>query len=279
MNFNTLESVSVAGNREVINQDYVCNFNEGALILDGASPLTPEANYQTHEFVKDFTEIFVRSQDIDTQCFTVLIERALDTLFTKVALNTPNTSPSASALITRMNHTKNELELVQVGDCKAYFFNTSDHQPPSPVFAKSKIEQLDDIALDAQSAYIEMGFSANQARTLIDSLLKNHRGLMNSEQGYASLTLASSCTNFIEYKSILLNPDNTYRLLLATDGFYKGFEDYEKNTLMSIMNQSISLKEVLNRYRDIESKDHSLEAYPRFKRHDDASAVLIEIHS
>ena len=279
MNFNILDFVSMISNQGAFNQDYIRTFYNGALILDGASPLAPEANYKTHQFVKDFTEIFIRSRDIDTRCLKALIEEALETLSKQIELKNPNKSPSASALITRMNHTKNELELVQVGDCKAYLFNTNNHELPSPVFAKSKIEQLDDIALNSQAAYIEMGFSANQARTLINSLLKNHRGLMNSEQGYASLTLASSCTNLIEYQSILLNSDNTYRLLLATDGFYKGFEDYERNTLMSIMNQSISLEDALNRYRNIESKDYNLEAYPRFKTHDDASAVLIEIHS
>lgn len=284
MQLKVLESISVAGSQETVNQDYVCHFEQGVLVLDGASPLIPEKDYKTHTFVKDFSDCFIHlyglsSQNLNNQSLRKLIQETLSHLSKQVPIISSDSAPSASGIIMCKNHNSNELELVQIGDCKGYLYNNSDNKVLSPIFAKTSIEYLDEIALNAQSAYIELGYSATEARALINALLVNHRSLMNSKKGYASLTLVSSCANLIRYKSIPLKPNNTYKLLLTTDGFYKGFEDYAPHTLKSILDQSISLKDALNCYRSIESIDDNLKTYPRFKVHDDASAILIEIHA
>ena len=271
----TVESISLAGSVDKENQDYVSTYRNGAILLDGASPLKSDSNYPTHTFVKDFIEAFIKIESQDNLDINEVLLKVIEKLRLTSGLSNLNDSPSASAVIIRLIN-NSILECIQVGDCKAFIYD-SESNSPTEVFPKNKIEFLDKIALDAQTAYLKLGFNMIEARENINNLLLNHRNLMNSDKGYSSLSLSTYNKNLISYRSIKLNSDLKYKVLLASDGFYSGCEDYCPETMLEILNESLSLKSAAIKYRAIEEKDKELMKYPRFKLHDDSTAILLEI--
>lgn len=274
MKITTIESISIAGSASQENQDYVSSFSNGAILLDGASPLKKDSEYPTHKFVQDFVDTFIKFEDDGHDSIEDALKSTLNHLKATSGLSDLSKSPSASAVIVRINN--NTLECIQIGDCKVFIYG-SEFKLPTAVFPPSRIEFLDEIALNAQSAYLDLGFNTIEARESINSLLLNHRQLMNKDNGYASLTLASYNSKHISYKSIELDAKLKYKVLLASDGFYSGFEKYSPNSIVQVFNEKTTLLTAAREYRAIEDNDKELVQYPRFKLHDDSTALLLEI--
>lgn len=274
MKITTIESISIAGSASQENQDYVSSFSNGAILLDGASPLKKDSEYPTHKFVQDFVDTFIKFEDDGHDSIEDALKSTLNHLKATSGLSDLSKSPSASAVIVRINN--NTLECIQIGDCKVFIYG-SEFKLPTAVFPPSRIEFLDEIALNAQSAYLDLGFNTIEARESINSLLLNHRQLMNKDNGYASLTLASYNSKHISYKSIELDSKLKYKVLLASDGFYSGFEKYSPNSIVQVFNEKTTLLTAAREYRAIEDNDKELVQYPRFKLHDDSTALLLEI--
>ncbi len=277
MSLHVLDSISEPAHPGSINQDYFRAFKNGVILLDGASPLQKDSPFPTHDFVQEFTDafsIFAAESDTDTK---TLIQKTIDSLVKSSGMNDLSQSPSASAIIMRFNGKTNKLEFVQIGDCKSYIMSKWGLEEATPVFKENRVYHFDQIALNVQMSYMKLGFNAQEARRLINPLLISHRSMLNLPKGYASLSLSSSCNNYISCHEYVLKSNTVYKVMLASDGFYSGFEDYEPGTLPKIMDGMISLKNALEKYRKIERRDSELIKHPRFKVHDDASCVLIEI--
>ncbi len=263
-----LDSISVSGYLESVNQDYISVQKNCILSLDGATPLQNSELYPVAQFVSDFTTQFIHDLPSNKDIVSLIVDVCNKLMVQK---NIPETSfPSASAII--LTHTDNKLILTQVGDCKAY---TSSRDV---LFPTTKIERLDKIALQMLSEYQNLGFTFNESKKLIQPTLQLHRELKNKKNGYPTLSAGiENAKHLILQQEIKLNKNEELFLLLCSDGFYMGFEAYLPKTLNKIFSKELDLKTALSKYREIEKQDKYCTQFPRFKQSDDASAVLIKV--
>jgi hypothetical protein len=68
-------------------------------------------------------------------------------------------------------------------------------------------------------------------------------------------------------------------VLLATDGFYALVEDYQRygDRELIATAQAIGLQALARELRHIEDDDPNGERYPRMKKSDDATALLVRV--
>ncbi len=270
-NINIIDSVSMPGNSKITNQDYIAFNDQCLLLLDGATPLQDKQLYPVAQFVSDFSEIFLKKINNEDEVLSLVTDTCQKLTAAK---SIPIEGfPSASAIILTVYNQK--LKLTQVGDCKAYIF---DGNSIKTAFPTTRIEQLDLIALNMMKGYQNLGFSVEKSKEMVKSTLLTHRKLKNAKEGYPSLSVGlSSALDLINQVQIDLSKNNQYKILLASDGFYNGFENYQPETLELIFSRKLSLKDALSGYREIEALDSSLTKFPRFKPSDDATAVLLAL--
>lgn len=267
-----IDSVSMSGNSKFANQDYT-EYNENCvLLLDGATPLQDKQLYPVEQFVRDFSEIFFKNFNNEFDVFSLIAETCQRLAAAK---NIPRDSfPSASSIILTINNQK--LIITQIGDCKAYIY---DGESIEAAFSVTRVEKLDSIALKMIESYQKLGFSVEESKEMVKPTLLNHRNLKNAKKGYPSLSAGlSNALSLISQVQIDLSRNKPYKILLASDGFYNGFERYRPETLGLIFSGKLSLRDALSRYREIEAVDNSLTKFPRFKPSDDATAILLAFY-
>jgi hypothetical protein len=105
----------------------------------------------------------------------------------------------------------------------------------------------------------------------------DNRSKRNAMQGYEVFDIEHSCKCSFERKILLRQEVKS--LLLMTDGFYRcvdTFKIYSDKTLFQITSQK-KLSEIKQEIRTLEENDSQCELYPRFKKHDDATAISLKI--
>lgn len=266
-----IDSISMPGNSKITNQDYI-DFNaQCVLLLDGATPLEDKQLYPVEQFVRNFSEIFFNKFNNEDEVLSLVTETCQKLTAAK-SIPIEN-FPSASSIILTVYNRK--LKLTQVGDCKAYIY---DGNSIKVAFPTTRIEQLDLIALNMMEGYQNLGFSVEKSKEMVKPTLLAHRKLKNAKEGYPSLSVGlSNALDLINQVQIDLSNNHQYKILLASDGFYNGFESYQPETLELIFSRELSLKDALSGYREIEALDSGLTNFPRFKPSDDATAVLLAL--
>ncbi|UDF02863.1 protein phosphatase 2C domain-containing protein [Asticcacaulis sp. AND118] len=186
----------------------------------------------------------------------------------------PWAMPSAGAAMVRRDG--DELELGVLGDVKVWLIAANG--AVTALSGGEVLEALDAAALEQLVALrAEQGpIGLKAARLQLDPLLRENRAKMNTEGGYWVLSLDDACLDGMEVTRV---PAAQARyVLMATDGFYDLWGAYGV-PFTEVFEGLISGRgEALTQaLRDIERADPEGLRYPRFKPHDDASWVLIEI--
>jgi Protein phosphatase 2C len=145
-------------------------------------------------------------------------------------------------------------------------------------FGESAVRVLDGQALQSLQNQIIARLSPHEARmqAVWPQILSN-RSKRNAMQGYEVFDIEHSCASSFERKILLR--EEVKSLLLMTDGFYRcvdTFKIYTDQTLFQILSQK-KLSQIKQEVRSLEEKDSECELYPRFKKHDDATAISLKI--
>ena len=100
------------------------------------------------------------------------------------------------------------------------------------------------------------------------------RSKRNQPGGYSILEADRAALNIPEFFDL----EDVEAILLNTDGFYRAVDHYDLHSNESLVSACLApggVTNVLHALRAVEAADASCEKYPRFKKSDDATAVML----
>jgi hypothetical protein len=136
--------------------------------------------------------------------------------------------------------------------------------------------KIDQAVVSRLGRLIESGLPADEALRAVSGDLKANRMRMNRSDSFWSFSTQIDAGRHVLYR--LYRPDLVDSILLATDGFVRLVDTFhEFRTAAELLRQGrrIGLARLGDRLRELETRDDSLVRYPRFGRHDDATAILL----
>lgn len=242
-------------------------------VIDGATALVPSGENELQVFVRRVNE----------EIGKVILDHAPLYEAMAVAARTvsadfsdfprqPYERPSCSVALARVGSGK--LEYFVLGDAVV----VADTADGVQVFSnREKIARLDRIAIEEKlRLQIKHGMSSRDAWAAIQPTLRRHRALMNTPEGYWIFNGDPEACFNATFGSIDMPQGR--RILVATDGFTRlvdmgVFPDWK--SLFFGLGVS-SLWNLLYLLRDVENQDPECLIYPRFRIHDDATAIYVE---
>ena len=272
--FECLDAVSEAGGPRP-NEDAL-GWNAGAAwVIDGATTLEDDARAVSGgKLLAETISSFLLTQAGGTAPVRSLLPEVLKAAQERLRDGDASdleaaASASAAAAIVRLGPAF--LEYLVFGDCVV-----SVRRGDTIVeYRDPRLDTLDDIAIAELSRRLERGESADEARSFIQGILERHRDLLNMPDGYPSLTLDGAGLMLAASGESAVEPGD--RVLLLSDGMSDAVDLFEIVTWRDLFEQVVSLPETLAEMRVVEAMDSSLVRYPRLKKSDDASAILLEI--
>lgn len=120
-----------------------------------------------------------------------------------------------------------------------------------------------------------MGVDA-QRQTVLEEL-RSVRNIVNTPEGFWLLGADPAVSQHLGLLSLVI--DGPAIALLATDGFYALVEDYHRygDRELIATAQTVGLQALARELRHIEHDDADGKTYPRMKKSDDATAILVRI--
>ncbi len=279
-----LDRFSEAGSG--VNEDLANSSRFGAWVLDGATNLGDKAllpgDSDALWFVDSVNSAFSRLADNRESSLKEIVKQTLEKVrrdFQNTALHVPTArheEPSAGMVFARILN--NQLELGVLGDCKAIVRTKA---VGSLEMGQSFLEELDAHTIREMVRLREEFGTADpqQLRQEIMPILRQNRAKMNTPDGYWLLGLNPESADHVTSKKAEFSEHD--RALLMTDGFYRLIEPFKAFTPEGLIEQAESqgLEELYELLRTIEQKDENCIKYPRIKRHDDATALLLSVEA
>lgn len=205
----------------------------------------------------------------------VLAER-LNGEFLRVAKRQPagrHEHPSASGMIVSVG--RHDLEYVGIGDCSLLVKSQSGLRrigiSEDDAGDQWVVDALDKIQSEQAEANVEA------AREQLWPKLRMARALMNQSYGVFSITPAPSC--FILSGSEPIAPGDW--ALLASDGLMRLVDVFRRYTSEELLLAAIDrgVKALAEELRELELADSTCTAFPRAKRHDDTTGLLMNFQA
>ncbi|MBK5241699.1 hypothetical protein [Clostridium sp.] len=278
MKFSIHDSISIAGNKT--NEDIVYATDNYGWVIDGATGLNNK-NFtgslsDAYWFVNEWNNYLKENISDNSTGIKEIIIKGIECISNKfyhiVKLKHIDRTdlPSASIVVIRINNKK--VEYFLLGDCTLIVQNNNGK---SLSIKQNLLDILDGkVKTEMAKLMVDKGMKYIEARQEINSLLVKHRLLKNTPNGYWTLEFDKNavenslcgCFDFVECKKILL----------MSDGFSVIFDNYnyvDKNNIISIVEKQ-GLEQIYNVIRFIEEEDADILKFPRFKKSDDASAII-----
>lgn len=277
-----VETISLAGDRAKQNDD-ACGSAPGcAWVIDGATdlhepPLTDAASDAA--WIAHFANAWLHADASpgDEQHLRALVreasEQAADAYDRLVAERPANQWqwPLGSMLMTAEN--ADGVIGLDLGDCRCFALDTDGaaYESGGPPKAADNETQL---AARAASAAGD-GPLLRHADTL--DMLRRMRGFQNTPGGSWTFCLLPRCAD--EARVWTLRLKRPAHILLATDGFSAIVDRYAMYDAGGIVRAALDkgLQELGRELRAVETQDASGAKHPRWKRSDDATAVLVRL--
>lgn len=277
-----VESISLAGDRAKQNDD-ACGVREGcAWVIDGATdlhepPLTPAASDAA--WIAQFANARLSAQAApgDEASLRALVRRTSEAAaqaFVDAAGAFPADGwqwPLASMLIAAEN--ENGITGLDLGDCRFYALDESGEAfafggPPSA--ADNETQLATRAAASAGGAPL-----LRHADTI--AMLRRMRGTQNTANGSWTFCLLPECAD--QARAWRVSLKRPAHILLATDGFSALVDRYAAHDPASLIRAALDqgLQELGRSLRAIETGDASGSQHPRWKRSDDATALLLRL--
>lgn len=180
--------------------------------------------------------------------------------------------PSATGVIVRIEQ-GGRLNFVSIGDC-ALLVATTEGVTRIGVEAE---DAGDPWVADAIRAFRAQRPDAPAAAARADlwPKLRAGRAAMNTPEGYGVFSITETPAHFVRSGAHTLAPGT--HVLLASDGLMRLVDVFGRYTSQELFEAIIArgLADLVEEVRALEHEDAECIAFPRAKRHDDASGLLI----
>jgi hypothetical protein len=275
MPFKLLDSLSLPGDPARVNEDSFGHDARAALVLDGATPLGPSlmpgasdaawiAQFGTRRLMAHLKE----GEMPDAALAAALAET--EKSFTALARGPVREKwqlPCASMML--VAETRTELQFRWFGDCAA-LIDTAEFQ----IIGETHQKRAQEAGRARDWTNSEKLPEIGQDRAVL-ARLRAARSRINSGRNW----LFSPDHRAAAHVQRTSRPKVPAILLLATDGFFALVSDYGAYDAEGLMQaaKAKGLAALGEELRRIEDGDTNAARYPRFKKSDDATALLVEV--
>jgi hypothetical protein len=235
-------------------------------VADGATPLGDEPPSAVRDFARAaLDELAARRQESARRMVRAAIE-AIRRLATRH-------SPPLSCTLALARTVPDGIQIVVLGDCTVV---VADDQGRRRTIRDPRLSRIDGRVIATLADLTRAGVSAEDANRAIAEDLIANRMRMNLPDSYWSISSESAASRHILHR--LLAPQSVSAMLLCSDGFARLADTFSAPAGMTSLLrrcQRDGLVALGEELRSLEQAPDSLVRYPRFGRHDDATAILL----
>jgi hypothetical protein len=280
--FEVLDAICQGGSPERANDDAYGSTQRSAFVLDGATsvgdepllPGTSDARWVAVESASILTELSKASQDNVESLVAKTVEELI-ARFTSTRLRAPREPyeiPLASMMF--LVASARSLEVGWYGDCRLLAKGADGKLLSAGPGIKAKVREQDGAREVAKASGKS---AAAMARQDLLPRLRELRNLANTRTSAGVLGPDPRCVPLLRKDTLDLKLPAT--ALLMSDGFYVLVTDYglydDEGLLRAA--QLKGLKRLYDDLRAFEAGDPQGTRFPRYKTHDDATALLVSI--
>lgn len=264
----------------VDNADWFHVGPEAVVLLDGAAPREPEpVSAHVNDavwLVRRFVELFesgalARDLEQRAEWTRQLLEQEYRALCASAG-RVPKEAPFACLGVA--SESAGRLELLNMGDL-TFLVEKADGSVER--FGESAVRALDRQALAELERQMAEGPSSHAERVAqVWPQIQQNRALRNVLPGYDVLEPGVCLRGRMQRASF--RRGDVRSLLLVSDGFYRLVDTYQRYTDSALLRalRRTGLRDLLQELRSIEIEDAACVRHPRFKQHDDATALWLE---
>jgi hypothetical protein len=277
-----IEGLSLPGSPERVNEDALGAGKSIAFVLDGVTgladtPVMPgksDAAWASHA-ARDLLVAHEATSDLRTLVGDVA--RDLTVRFEAERLRPPAARYEIPwTTLSMIRVADGRLDVAFVGDSRV-LVETSDDEVHNFGINPSRSAFETKLAAKMIAARKEQTLGVESIRATVLPDLRRSRDTVNTPQGFWLLGPDAAVGAHVSVASLALTGPAT--ILLATDGFYALVEDYKRygDRELIATAQTLGLSILGRELRHIEDDDPEGEKYPRMKKSDDATALLVRV--
>jgi hypothetical protein len=278
-----IEGLSIPGTPGKANDDALGSTASIAFVLDGATglgdaPLMPgesDAAWVAHAA----RDLLLQQKGLGSDLRTIVgaVAQGIAARFEKERLREPQARWEMPwATLSLIGLEAGRLNIAYIGDSRVVIETHDDEihnfgTNPSRTAFESRLAAK----MIARRKSEALGMESIRATVLDD--LRRARDTVNTPNGFWLLGADPAVAENVTVTSIAL--DGPATVLLATDGFYALVEDYKRygDRELIATAQTLGLSILARELRHIEDDDANGERYPRMKKSDDATALLVRV--
>ena len=279
MSLRLLDSLSLPGDPAKANEDSFAHLDRAALVLDGATPLGPSLlpGASDAAWIAQFgaRRLAAHLKDGDTPMDALRhaltdAEKSFAGL-TRHPIKEKWQTPCASMMLTAEE--ENKIEFLWFGDCAALVDQDGQVALVGEALDKRKAEAAR-ARLIAREKKLPSAMGVN--RPEIEPLLRASRNRINSGRNWLFTPDPRAAAHVSRHE---INVTKGSKLLIVSDGFLALVSDYGAYDAAGLMKTAIAhgLAALGDELRAIENDDAEGRKFSRFKKSDDATALLLEI--
>lgn len=277
-----IEGLSLPGSPERVNEDALGAGKSVAFVLDGVTgladtPVMPgksDAAWASH-VARDL--LIAHEATTDIQTLVGDVARDITKRFEAERLRAPSARyelPWTTLSMIRLQDGR--LDVGFVGDSRV-LVETADDEVHNFGLHPSRSEFETKLAAKMLAARKDEALGTESIRATVLEDLRRARDTVNTGKGYWLLGPDAAVGPHVTVTSIPLTGPAT--VLLVTDGFYALVEDYKRygDRELIATAQTLGLSILGRELRHIEDDDPVGAKYPRMKKSDDATALLVRV--
>jgi serine/threonine protein phosphatase PrpC len=249
-------------------------------VLDGASnPKSSESFLSTQQYVHFLNQKMIET--LQTSSANTSLQEIMAASIKKIAefikheYSSASVFPSSTIVMVRI--AKHEIEYLVLGDSSLIFKTGSKTEQISD-------QRLQQVGSDIRANIISLlqkgqGYSTPEIKRLKSELIELEDTYRNQENGfYVASTDPTVCHQALTGKR-KLNPNSNWNIVLASDGLTRLKDTFETipswEKFISYLAKTPAI-EVINQIRSLEYSDPDGKVFPRFRKHDDISMLMIQ---
>jgi hypothetical protein len=275
-----IEGLSIGGSAERVNEDAFGATHSIAFALDGVTslaetPLMPgrsDAAWASHT-ARDLFLAHGGAPAGDLRSLITKVAEGITAKFERERLREPKERYELPwTTMCLIGAQEGRLDIAYAGDSRV-LVETDDDEVHN--FGTNPSRSAFEAALAAKMIAARKGQAPNHTAVLPE--LRQARNTVNTGRGYWLLGADAAIGQNAVVTSLALSGPAT--VLLVTDGFYALVEDYKHygDRELIATAQTIGLATLARELRQIEDGDPSGERFPRMKKSDDATALLVRV--
>lgn len=283
MPLSILEAASLKGDGDH-NEDIYGMESGFAWVLDGATGVaassiaahTSDAGWYVERIDAELRKAIQKQPAIQRQALLQDAVRAVEADYQAAIAIQPEPSFPPSAAFAMLQADDHYIELSGLGDCAALFTTKEGN---IGYFESDQRNPIDSHSIQHLIAEQNKAPDTDHKEIVdrITPILQRNRSRMNTPEGYWILSFSQPALDHIHTERITVDPNEP--IILMSDGFTRALEMFdamdEAKLYQTILSNGVSY--VGERLRQREADDASCRRYPRFKKSDDATCLVLSM--